>query len=163
MVHPKNNIKFEIIFSKNISVTLWITQMDHIPILNNKWAGKVCAFFIWKSKSHAQSCLCNPMDCIACQAPLPIGILQARILKWVAISSSRGSSQPRYQTHISCIAGRLFTVEPPEKSQSMSVKDIIPTFCTHPLWVQKCFPLFGYPQILVSLDHSSSTFMFSLT
>ena len=40
------------------------------------------------------------------------GILQARILKWVAMSFSRGSSQPRYQTHIfyvSCIAGRFFT------------------------------------------------------
>ena len=37
------------------------------------------------------------------------GILQARILEWVAISSSRGSSQPRDQTQISCIAGRFFT------------------------------------------------------
>ena len=34
------------------------------------------------------------------------GILQARILKWVAISFSRGSSQPRDRTLISCIAGR---------------------------------------------------------
>ena len=37
------------------------------------------------------------------QAPLSMGILQARILEWVAISSSRGSSQPRDQTHISCV------------------------------------------------------------
>ena len=35
-------------------------------------------------------------------------ILQARILEWVAISFSRGSSWPRNQTNISCIAGRLF-------------------------------------------------------
>ena len=35
------------------------------------------------------------------------GILQARILKWVAILSSRGSSQPRNRTPVSCIAGRL--------------------------------------------------------
>ena len=43
-----------------------------------------------------QSCpaLCNPMDCIL-PATLVHGILQARILKWVAIPSSRGSSQPR--------------------------------------------------------------------
>ena len=39
------------------------------------------------------------------------GILQARILEWVAVSSSMGSSQPRDQTYISCIAGRFFTVE----------------------------------------------------
>ena len=39
--------------------------------------------------------LCDPMDCIAHQAPLSMGILQARILEWVAMPSSRGSSQPR--------------------------------------------------------------------
>ena len=38
------------------------------------------------------------------------GILPARILKWVAISLSRGSSQPRDQTCVTCIAGRLLTI-----------------------------------------------------
>ena len=38
------------------------------------------------------------------------GILQARILEWVVISSSRGSSQPRGQTWVSCIRGRFFTI-----------------------------------------------------
>ena len=37
-------------------------------------------------------------------------ILQARILEWVAMPSSRGSSQPQNQTQISRIAGRFFTV-----------------------------------------------------
>ena len=37
------------------------------------------------------------------------GILQARILEWVAFPSSRGSSQPRDQTQVSCIAGGFFT------------------------------------------------------
>ena len=37
------------------------------------------------------------------------GILQARILEWVAIPFSKGSSQPRDQTQVSCIAGRFFT------------------------------------------------------
>ena len=49
---------------------------------------------------------------IACQAPLSMGILQARILEWVARPSSRGSSRPRDQTQVSCIAVRFFTVEP---------------------------------------------------
>ena len=40
------------------------------------------------------------------------GILQARILEWVAMPSSRGSSTPRDQTWVSCLAGRLFTTEP---------------------------------------------------
>ena len=36
------------------------------------------------------------------------GILQAKILEWVAMPSSRGSSQPRDQTHVSVLAGRFF-------------------------------------------------------
>ena len=43
------------------------------------------------------------------QAPLH-WILQARILEWVAISFSRGSSQLRDRTQVSCIAGRFFTI-----------------------------------------------------
>ena len=43
------------------------------------------------------------------------GISQARILEWVAISFSRGSSRLRDRTHISCIAGRFFTTEPTGK------------------------------------------------
>ena len=63
-----------------------------------------------------QLCLtgCNPMDCSLPGSSVH-GILQARILKWVAMPSSRGSFQPRDQTHIvceSCIAGRFFTAEP---------------------------------------------------
>ena len=46
---------------------------------------------------------------VAHQAPLSMGILQARLLEWVAIPSSRGSSQLRDQTQVSCIAGGLLT------------------------------------------------------
>ena len=38
------------------------------------------------------------------------GILQARVLEWVAIPFSRGSSRPRDQTHVSCSAGWFFTI-----------------------------------------------------
>ena len=53
----------------------------------------------------SQSCLtlCYPMDYIV------HGILQARILEWVAFPFSRGSSQPRDRTQVSCIAGGFFT------------------------------------------------------
>ena len=53
---------------------------------------------------HAQSCLslCNPMDCSQPGSSLH-AILQARILEWVAMLSSRESSQPRDQTHISYV------------------------------------------------------------
>ena len=57
-----------------------------------------------------QSCLtlCSPLDCSPPGSSIH-GILQARILEWVAISFSRGSSQPRNRTQVSCIAGRFFT------------------------------------------------------
>ena len=48
----------------------------------------------------------------ACQAPLSMGILQARTLEWVAMPSSRGYSQPRDQTkslESPALAGRFFT------------------------------------------------------
>jgi len=47
---------------------------------------------------------------VAHQAPLAMGILQARILEWVAMPSSRASSQPRDQTQVSHIAGRFFII-----------------------------------------------------
>ena len=48
-----------------------------------------------------------------CQAPLSMGILQARILEWVAKPSSRSSSQRGGRTEVSGIAGRFFTSGPP--------------------------------------------------
>ena len=58
----------------------------------------------------AQSCptFCNLMDCMLPGFSIH-GILQGRILEWVAMSFSRGSSRPRGWTCISCIAERFFT------------------------------------------------------
>ena len=66
----------------------------------------------WKVKVLvAQLCLtlCDPMD-YSPPGPSVHGILQARILEWVVIPFSRGSSQPRDLTQVSCIASRFFTV-----------------------------------------------------
>ena len=59
---------------------------------------------------RAQSCptFCDSTDCSPPGAFVH-GIFQARILVWVAISFSRGSSQPRDRTWVSCTAGRFFT------------------------------------------------------
>ena len=58
-----------------------------------------------------QSCLtvCDPMDCCLPGSSV-LGILQARILEWVAMPSCRGSFWPRDGTLVLCIAGRFFTV-----------------------------------------------------
>ena len=70
------------------------------PNSENQWSRMM------KVKVKAtQSCLtlCDPMDYTA------HGILQARILQWVAFPFSRGSSQHKDRTHVSQIAGRFFT------------------------------------------------------
>ena len=64
--------------------------------------------------------LCDPMDCS------PPGysvhrILQARILEWVAISFSRGSSQPRDQTQVSHLQEDSLPAEPPRKPKNTGV------------------------------------------
>ena len=73
------------------------------------WTSKLCTK---ESESEvAQSCLtlCDPMDC--CLPGFSVHVIfQARVLEWVAISFSRGSSWPRDRTQVSCIAGRRFTL-----------------------------------------------------
>ena len=71
---------------------------------------------MWKWKSL--SCVwlfCNHMDDNPPGSSVH-GILQARILEYVAISFSRGSSQPRDWIHVSCITGGFFTAEPAGKN-----------------------------------------------
>ena len=67
-------------------------------------------FYLLKVKV-AQSCptLCDPIDCSP-QGSSVHGILQARILEWVAVPFSKGSSQPRDWIHVSHTAGRFFIV-----------------------------------------------------
>ena len=75
----------------------------------------------------AQSCLtlCDPVDCSLPGSSVN-GILQARILEWVAISFSRGSSHPRDRTHVSWITGRCFNLwairEAPDEYGSQNPK-----------------------------------------
>ena len=57
---------------------------------------------------------CDPMDCSQPGSSIH-GISQTRIQKWVAISFSRGSSQHKDRTCISCLAGGFFITEPPGK------------------------------------------------
>ena len=75
--------------------------------------------------------LCDPVDYSPPGSSVH-GILQARILRWVAVSYSRGSSQPRGQTHISCISCigkwvlyRCATWEAPLKLESgLTISDL---------------------------------------
>ena len=63
----------------------------------------------WWFSLQVVSDSCDPMDCSPPGSSVH-GVSQARILEWVAIPLSRGSSQPGDQTWVSCIAGRFFTI-----------------------------------------------------
>ena len=64
---------------------------------------------VWMLVTHSCPTICKTMDCSP-PGSSAHGILQARILEWVAMPSSRGSSPLMDQTWVSCIAGRFFTV-----------------------------------------------------
>ena len=68
----------------------------------------------WSEVAQLCLTLCDSMDCSLPGSTI-LGIFQARMLEWVAISFSRTSSQLRDWIHISCLAGRFFTTKPPGK------------------------------------------------
>ena len=83
----------------HISLTLWVDTGLVVK--------KSFNYILWRilKVKVTQACLtlCDPMDYTV------HGILQARILEWVAVPFSKGSSQPRNRTGVSCIVGGFFT------------------------------------------------------
>ena len=97
---------WQVIFFPPLSVVIFSLSCEESPkfrilILRNR---VFCCFSYCVKVKAAQSCpaLCDPINYTI------RGILQARILEWVAFPFSRGSSQPRDWTQVSCIAGRFF-------------------------------------------------------
>ena len=83
------------------------TGREHSPAHQQK----IGLMVYWACVSVSHSVMpdsLHPMDCSPPGSSVH-EIFQARILEWVAISFSRGSSQPRDQTQVSCTAGRFFT------------------------------------------------------
>ena len=92
--------KLDLIKVKNFLLqksSLWIWKVK--PLTGRKWSVGGSVMLI----PH------DPMDCCLPDSSVH-GILQVRILEWVAIPFSRGSSQPRDRTWVSCTAGRFFTI-----------------------------------------------------
>ena len=74
--------------------------------------------WMWKLVTQSSLSLCDPMDCSPPGSSV-LGLLQARVLEWVAISFSRGSSWPRDWTQV--FAGRFFILWVAREVQSVSV------------------------------------------
>ena len=101
------------------------------------WECPLCCFILflflllckvrWShSVVSAQSCptLCNPVDCKLLGFSVH-GILQARILEWIAVFFSRGSSRPRDWTRVSLIGGRRFNLWATREVHSVSLGERI--------------------------------------
>ena len=87
---------------------------------------------------------CNALDCSP-PGSTAHAMFQARILEWVVISSSRGSSQLRDWTHVSCIADWFFTTEASEKPYWVCV--YINFFC---MWMTNCSSTIYWKEYLFS-------------
>ena len=77
----------------------------------------------WSEVAQSWLTLCDPVDCSPPGSSVH-GILQARILEWIAISFSRGSSQPRDRTQVSCSAGRCFILWATREAKGANVLKI---------------------------------------
>ena len=91
--------------SSAFSIIAWVPFMfPQFPLITSLTALAVQEYVV---HTHTQSLSCLTL-CDAMECSLPSfsvhGTFQARILEWVAISSSSPSSQPRHQTHISCVS-----------------------------------------------------------
>ena len=99
------------VYVKNDSITVNYCVKSHAYFTQYDKAHPFCCKWHFFHLFHCffcvcmQSCpiLCNPMDCRP-RGSAVHGIFQARILEWVVLSYSRGSSQPRDRTHGSCIS-----------------------------------------------------------
>ena len=92
-----------------------VTETDRNCLLDNSWSPGRWA---WRNMFNRSVVSDSATPWAAArQAPLSVGILQAGVLEWVAMSFSRGSSRPRDQTQISRIAGAFFPVSATRETQ----------------------------------------------
>ena len=104
-----------------------------LPVLYRRFPLAICFTHVLV----VQLCptVCNPMDSSPSGSSVH-GILQTRIMEWVASPFSRGSSRPRDRTCVSCIAGRFFTTwatreAPPHTQECIQVNA---TLSIHPIF-----------------------------
>ena len=126
-LHPHRNMDqyFTLFYGHIISCCI---NIQHLVYLFNSWwtlaSFSLCACLL----SHVR--LFDPMDCSPPGSSVH-GILQARVLEWVATSSSRRSSQPRHWTQVSRMAGAFFTSWATREAvvNNDAVNMCVPVFC----------------------------------
>ena len=115
---PWNNAGKDILFVRGYSIQSVATAMFPSwklyfiqPGQRYEWSHSFSTISTMSENEVAQSSLtlCDPIDCSLPDFSVH-GIFQTRVLEWVVISFSRGSSWPRDQTQVSRIVGRRFTL-----------------------------------------------------
>ena len=93
--------------------------------VESRWPGEI-SIVVMKHSEVSQLCptLCNPMDCNLPGSTVH-GILQARILEWLAISFSRRSLRPRDCTRVSRVVGRRFTIWATREERKEELKSLL--------------------------------------
>ena len=105
-----NRISFPLTFFLIHSLVDFMIELVHYQLIT---IPKYFLDMLFESESVSHSVMSDslwPHGLYSLPGCFVHGVLQARILEWVAISFSRGSSQSRDQTQVSCIAGRFFIV-----------------------------------------------------
>ena len=98
--------------------------------------------FLWSEVAQSCPTLFNPVDCSP-PGSFVHGILQARILEWIAISFSRGPSWPRDRTQVSHIAGRHFNLGATRESVILKIRNL------YVLGQKYMWNLWTFPSILL--------------
>ena len=120
----KYNIKFPVGEKKLLDIMLFL-NFQMVKLLEFQQINgtlpcllEIVVYSLWRAsklRCFRRVRLFDPMDCSLPGSSVH-GILQARILEWVAMPSSSGSFWPRDWTQVSCITGRFFSAEPLGKS-----------------------------------------------
>ena len=132
-----SHIRFFSIIYFHVDMSLYVANI--FPawyfFLNVAYDFLICRVKV-KVKSLSRVQLYDPMDCSPPSSSVH-GILQARILERVAISFSRGSSQPRDRTQASCIAGRRFILWATRDLSSYKIMSSAKgnSFTSFPIWM----------------------------
>ena len=170
--YPYSRSLKDIWFSLGIKITCqgcpWACKLIKTPVSGlQQWFGEMVSH----EKGHSISggsgdlvtksvWLCNLMDCSLLGSSVH-EIYQLRILEWVAISFSMGSSQLRDWTRVSCLAGGFYTTEPPVKPFT-SILCKVMTFTFHILHYIKAQSPSHLSRLLTAwTGHSTLIFQFS--
>ena len=117
----------------------------------------------WSEVTQSCLTLCDPIDCSLPGSSVH-GIFQARVLEWVAISFSRGSSQPKNRTQVSCITGRCFTIWT-TREDLLSVYTVINFMCFYiDFFITMLYSCLSFIKVFVSksiLSHMVQIFQLS--